>query len=199
MRYVFICSHNKPKKRYKRKMVRFQEMVEGIADNDWDILAEWLNDRSRYVSDDLASYAAFCENIAIMHLFSKYFRPIQDVNGDLMGTAMFESNFISTQVLYKLGYPAKRTQCVALLCRTTNIKFIDWTINKYHITYDGPQIFDPVIEVHLVYRGFLLRAPSVGTLTDMKEAIGAAFEMFPQELIHEVCLYLFLPSHNKKI
>jgi len=173
---------------HKSEIKMVSQPHESILNNDWDLMSYYSY---RIQEGESCEIAISCGNIAALHHFLPFCNSVSNI---LMKTCIAYNRFQCAQILYRLGHRLGRLELEECLRISRNLEFVDWIIKKYPIVlhcYDRSFLF-PTTEKHLVYRGVLfLRVPSVGMLTDMKEAIGGGFKNLPGELVHEVCLYLF--------
>jgi len=171
-----------------------------IKKNDWDKIAKW--DLTTGSVDTVTEYlrrAIVNGNIALIRLFAKYQR---EENIDVSRNIAPESMYVMHRLGYRFDIKFLRT---GLFIHYNNTRHIDWLM-KHCDPPPSEEFFiwlylesletgiQPRILRHLIYRSFLQRYLDEDTIQDMKIVLREGLDDLPKELIHEVCLYLFICS-----
>jgi len=201
-------------------MADFIRLRRAVSSNDWDTIASLshlLETRSIKIID-IIDAALDRQDIAMARLVCGRCRDTSCYAVYAVEYAMERQDFKMAVILGKLGYIVRGHDIRLLMWRATdvghptNLLLIDWAMEKYkpqfdeefidwieHLEYYKWSLYPRILQ-HMVYRSFIQRYLDEETIDLMKNVLQKGFDDLPKELIHEICLYLFLcspPPHNK--
>jgi len=195
-------------------MAEFKRLCQAVLSNDWDTIASlsYLLVSTSIRTIDVIEDVLDRRDIPMTRLVCGRCRGISPYAAYSMGFAMKRENFKMAVILHKLGHIVWAYDTCSLMRRSTNLRFIDWAMKNCEPPL-GKEFIDwkeqlenfkmdiePRILQHMVYRSFIQRYLDEETIDLMKNVLQKGFDDLPKELIHEICLYLFLcspPPHNK--
>jgi len=182
-----------------------------IQKNDWDVVYDMSRSSTAWFHG--LHLAVWFTNIAMIHLFDKRIgKSLKVTCTEFVQGAICGDRFQSTVILYRLGYMIYRRHQYLCIASTSNPQFLDWIMPLLEPDIPAP-IFRAVdilnlnsdtewlsrtsripMEMirHMVYRNWALGFLDQETFILMKKALSVThLNRFPDDLLHEICHYMF--------